>query len=169
MLLTQPKECQATGRCGHRPLRDEREAPSTALASGAGRSICASGRKGWVGHAAESIPEVSSNLGQSLSRPPGDSSLCTREPCPMGDGRAGGHIGPPLRGHRNSQQRQTGRDRARPLQKGGEYAEGWGDERPMPVRDLPGCRQLRFPQSGVLGMTTGAKASSSHPTSQCPP
>ena len=121
--------CQATGRCGHRPLRDEREAPSTALASGAGRSICASGRKGWVGHAAESIPEVSSNLGHSLSRPPGVSSLCTREPCPMGDGRAGGHIGPPLRGHRNSQQRQTGRDRARPLQKDGEYAEGWGDER----------------------------------------
>ena len=44
-------------------------------------------------------------------------------------GAAGGHIGPPLRGHRNSQQRQTGRDRARPLQKDGEYAEGWGDER----------------------------------------
>ena len=71
-------------------------------------------------------------------------------------------------GHRSSQQPQAGRDRARPLQKGGEYAEGWGDERPMPVRDLPGCRQLRFPQSGVLGMTTGAKASSSRPTSQRP-
>ena len=73
----------------HRPLRDEREAPSTALASGAGRSVCASGRKGWVGHAAESIPEVSSNLGQSLSRPPGDSSLCTREPLACGGRESG--------------------------------------------------------------------------------
>ena len=44
-------------------------------------------------------------------------------------GAAGGHIGPPLRGHRSAQQRQAGRDRARPLQKDGEYAEGWGDER----------------------------------------
>ena len=64
-----------------------------------------------------------------LSRRSRDSSLYTREPCPAGNGRACGHIGPPLRGHRNSQQRQTGRDRARPLQKDGEYAEGWGDER----------------------------------------
>ena len=116
--------------------------------------------------AAEIIPKVSSNLGQSLSRgkaatapvvvpkilcslnahrilttatpfcsllPPlaalANVPLCTREPCPVGDGGAGGHIGPPLRGHRNSQQRQTGRDRARPLQKDGESAEGWGDER----------------------------------------
>ena len=30
-------------------------------------------------------------------------------------GAAGGHIGPPLRGHRSAQQRQAGRDRARPL------------------------------------------------------
>ena len=32
------------------------------------QSICASGHKGWVGHAAEIIPKVSSNLGQSLNR-----------------------------------------------------------------------------------------------------
>ena len=45
------------------------EAPSTARASGAERSVCASGHhKGWVWGAAEIIPEVSGNLGQSLSR-----------------------------------------------------------------------------------------------------
>ena len=75
------------------------------------------GCKERVGITAEIIPKVSSNLGQSLSRPLGDSSLYTREPFPAGDGRT-----PP--GHWDSQQRQTGRDRARPLQKGGEYAEG---------------------------------------------
>ena len=32
------------------------------------RSVCVSGRKGWVWGAAEIIPKVSSNLGQSLSR-----------------------------------------------------------------------------------------------------
>ena len=32
------------------------------------QSICASGHKGWVGHAAEIIPKVSSNLGQSFNR-----------------------------------------------------------------------------------------------------
>ena len=94
------------------------------------QSICASGHKGWVGHAAEIIPKVSSNLGQSLNRgiaataPFAQGSLW-----PAGDEKAGGHIGPPLRGHRSAQQRQAGRDRARPLQKDGEYAEGWGDER----------------------------------------
>ena len=94
------------------------------------QSICASGHKGWVGHAAEIIPKVSSNLGQSFNRgiaataPFAQGSLW-----PAGDEKAGGHIGPPLRGHRSAQQRQAGRDRARPLQKDGEYAEGWGDER----------------------------------------
>ena len=84
----------------------------------------------WVGIAAEVIPKVSSNLGQSLCRgeaataPFAQGSLW-----PAGDEKAGGHIGPPLRGHRSAQQRQAGRDRARPLQKDGEYAEGWGDER----------------------------------------
>ena len=48
---------------------------------------------------------------------------------PAGDEGPGGHIGPPLRGCRSIQQPRTGRDRARPLQKDGEYAEGWGDER----------------------------------------
>ena len=38
------------------------------------------GREGWVGIATEIIPKGGSNLGQSLSRPPGDSSLYTREP-----------------------------------------------------------------------------------------
>ena len=36
------------------------------------------------------------------SRHSRDSSLCTREPFPAEGGEAGGHIGPPLRGHRNS-------------------------------------------------------------------
>ena len=40
------------------------------------------GCKERVGITAEIIPKVSSNLGQSLSRPLGDSSLCTREPFP---------------------------------------------------------------------------------------
>ena len=40
------------------------------------RSVCVSGRKGWVWGAAEIIPKVSSNLGQSLSRPLVDSSCC---------------------------------------------------------------------------------------------
>ena len=71
-------------------------------------------------------------------------------------------------GHRSSQQPQAGRDRARPLQKGGEYAEGWGDKRPRPVRDLPGHRRPRFLQGEVFGMTAGAKASSYRPTSQRP-
>ena len=44
------------------------------------RSVCVSGRKGWVWGAAEIIPKVSSNLGQSLSQPAADGSLCTREP-----------------------------------------------------------------------------------------
>ena len=38
------------------------------------------GREGWVGIAAEFTPKVASNLGQSLSQPAADSSLCTREP-----------------------------------------------------------------------------------------
>ena len=49
----------------------------------------------------------------------------------------------------------TGGDRARPLQKDGEYAEGWGDNRPMPVRDLLGFRRPRLPQGTMPGMTAG--------------
>ena len=50
------------------------------------------GRKGWVGIAAEIIPKGGSNLGQSLSRPPGASSLYTREP--LGTGDADRRVGP---------------------------------------------------------------------------
>ena len=84
------------------PYEKERkfhQPPGPAAHSGA--SAPAGARK-WVGIAAKIIPKVSSNLGQSLSRPLGDSSLCTREPFPAEGGEAGGHIGPPLRGHRNS-------------------------------------------------------------------
>ena len=38
-----------------------------------------------MGIAAEIIPKVVINLGKSLSRPPGDSSLYTREPLGTGD------------------------------------------------------------------------------------
>ena len=43
--------CQAAGRCGHRPLRGEGKAQSTALASSAQRSVCGvdgrDGRASW--------------------------------------------------------------------------------------------------------------------------
>ena len=67
--------CQASGRCRHRPLR-KGGAAATALASGAQRSVCAAvTRDGWRVRQ-RSPPKVSSNLGQSLSRPAGDSSCC---------------------------------------------------------------------------------------------
>ena len=47
------------------------------------------GRKGRVEFGTESIPKMSSNLGQSLSQPAADSSLYTREPFPAGDGGCG--------------------------------------------------------------------------------
>ena len=53
------------------------------------RSVCVSGRKGWVWGAAEIIPKVSSNLGQSLSQPAADRSLYTREPWGRGFGTPG--------------------------------------------------------------------------------
>ena len=65
--------CAAAGRCGHRPLRK---------GGGARRGRPGQRRRverlrhGWEGIAAESIPKVSSNLGQSLSRPLVDSSCC---------------------------------------------------------------------------------------------
>ena len=113
---------------GHRPLRGEEQATSTTQASGAEHLRQRS--QGVGGTCGRDHPKVSSNLGQSLNRgiaataPFAQGSLW-----PAGDEKAGGHIGPPLRGHRSAQQRQAGRDRARPLQKDGEYAEGWGDER----------------------------------------
>ena len=95
----------------------EKGTPNRPSGSAAQSGASAAWMEGWEGIVAEITPKVSSNLGQSLTRPLGDSSLYTREPFPAGDGRT-----PP--GHWDSQQRQTGRDRARPLQKGGEYAEG---------------------------------------------
>ena len=44
-----------------------------------------------MGIATEILLKVSSNLGQSLSRPLGDSSLYTREPFPAEGGGRGGH------------------------------------------------------------------------------
>ena len=43
------------------------------------------GREGWVEIGAWIIPKGASNAGQSLSRPPGDSSLYTREPWGRGN------------------------------------------------------------------------------------
>ena len=94
---------------GHRPLRGEGKAQSTALASGAQRSVCGAdasdGRRGRQ----RSPPKVFSNLGQSLSR--GKTATA-----PFAQGSLGlrgtGRTSP---GHRSSQQPQAGRDRARPL------------------------------------------------------
>ena len=83
-LRVQHRWCLAAGRCGHRPLRKEEKVASTTRASGAQRSVCGAGAKKWARIAAEIIPKVSSNAGQSLSRPAGDSSLYTREPLGTG-------------------------------------------------------------------------------------
>ena len=66
----------SNGPPGRRPLRNEEQAKSTTRASGAQRSVCASGREGWVGIAAEITPKGVSNFGQSLSQPAADSSCC---------------------------------------------------------------------------------------------
>ena len=93
-----------------------------------GASAPAVARGGWdmQQRASPKCPATSGNPSVALraTAPFAQGSLW-----PAGDEKAGGHIGPPLRGHRSAQQRQAGRDRARPLQKDGEYAEGWGDER----------------------------------------
>ena len=75
----------------HRPLRGEGKVSATARASGAQRSVYASGRKGWAGIGAGITPKGAINLGQSLSQPAADSSLYTREPW---DGDADCHVGP---------------------------------------------------------------------------
>ena len=49
------------------PPTRESKVSATTRASGAQRSVCASGRKGWAGNGAEIIPKVSINFGQSLS------------------------------------------------------------------------------------------------------
>ena len=55
------------GPPGRRPLQGDGKAVATTQASGAARSICASGCEGWVGIGTEIIPKVYSNAGQSLS------------------------------------------------------------------------------------------------------
>ena len=62
--------------------RKPHQPPGPAAHSGA---FGPAGARKWVGIAAEIIPKVSSNLGQSLSRPAADSSLYTREPLGTGD------------------------------------------------------------------------------------
>ena len=52
---------------GHRPLQKEEQATSTTRVSGAQRSVYGADGRKWVGIAAETIPKVSSNAGQSLS------------------------------------------------------------------------------------------------------
>ena len=78
--------------CGSRSRADTQVRPyagwkvfRTTQASGAQRSVCGAGARKWVGIAAEIIPKGASNLGQSLSQPAADSSLCTREPLGTGD------------------------------------------------------------------------------------
>ena len=95
-----------SGRCRHRPLRPAEDGtPGASCPTGgcgepprlpwpaahSGAFVPAGARK-WVGIAAEIIPKGVINLGQSLSRPPGDSSLYTREP--LGTGDADCRVGP---------------------------------------------------------------------------
>ena len=99
-LRKQHRWCLAAGRCRHRPLRPAggrgtarrvvvpygwlRRAAAIARASGAQRSVCAADGRKWAGIGAEIIPKGVINLGQSLSQPAADSSLCTREPLGTG-------------------------------------------------------------------------------------
>ena len=87
-----------------------RRAAAIALASGAQRSVCASGCKGWVGIGAEVTPKGASNAGQSLSQPAADSSLCTKGA--LGDGSITGDT------------QQTGRCGHRPLRRRGAARRG---------------------------------------------
>ena len=52
---------------GHRPLRKEEQATSTTRASGAQRSVCASGCEEMGGNCGRDHPQGAINLGQSLS------------------------------------------------------------------------------------------------------
>ena len=78
-------EASVAGRRGRRSLR---EVAATTQASGAQRSVCAADAKNRRKRS-RNHPKGPSNAGQSLSRPPGDSSLYTREPFPGGDGEHG--------------------------------------------------------------------------------
>ena len=85
VMVTPPYGCNAGGSqrkadVGIGPYEKERkfhQPPGPAAHSGA--SAPAGARK-WVGIAAKIIPKGAINLGQSLSQPAADSSLCTREP-----------------------------------------------------------------------------------------
>ena len=103
---------------GYRPLRDEREALSTTLASGASASAVARGGFGERQRSSPKCPATSDNPSVSLRL----TDLFTQGS--LGDGSSAGCGHPALRKHRNSQQSQAGRDGARPLQKCGEYAGG---------------------------------------------
>ena len=90
-MVTPPYGCNAGGSqrradVGIGPYEKERkfhQPPGPAAHSGA--SAPAGARK-WVGIAAKIIPKGAINLGQSLSQPAADSSLCTREPLGRGCG-----------------------------------------------------------------------------------
>ena len=56
-LRVQRRWFPAKGRCGHRPLRKGEKVSSTTRASGAQRSVCASGCEGGVGIDARTIPK----------------------------------------------------------------------------------------------------------------
>ena len=75
-----PYALRGTAPRGVVPYGWLRRAAAIALGSGAQRSVCASGREGWVEIAAKITPKGAINAGQSLSQPAADSSLYTREP-----------------------------------------------------------------------------------------
>ena len=75
----------------HRPLRGEGEVSATARASGAQRSVYASGRKGWAGIGAGITLKGPSTPDNPSVTAAADSSLYTREPW---DGDADCHVGP---------------------------------------------------------------------------
>ena len=95
-LREQRRWCVAAGRRGRRPLRKGEQAALTTLARGAERSVCASGWEEGVGIAAEIIPKVSSNAGQSLSHGCAVPALFTQGSLALrGTGvRAAGVVGP---------------------------------------------------------------------------
>ena len=75
-----PYALRGTARRGRRALRVVAESRRDCTGQRRTAERLRRGREGWVGIGAEIIPKVSSNAGQSLSRPAADSSLCTREP-----------------------------------------------------------------------------------------
>ena len=84
-----PYALRGTARRGRRALRVVAESRRDCPGQRRTAERLRRGREGWVGIGAEIIPKVSSNAGQSLSQPAADSSLCTREPFPAGDGGIG--------------------------------------------------------------------------------